>query len=186
MNAIIGYSEMLAEDAEDEGHDEMVPDLEKINAAGKHLLALINDILDLSKIEAGRMELFLETFDLGQMLDEAISTVMPLITKNGSFNKRWDGIWFGSSRITSTGACKPGTSSEPSMNAGDSWWSTSVVVPCRSASATYRRAEARSVAEGLLDVYRDAEALVMPSGSCAASRIRIASAVSRSTPSASR
>ena len=61
MNAIIGYSEMLAEDAEDEGHDEMVPDLKKINAAGKHLLALINDILDLSKIEAGRMDLFLET-----------------------------------------------------------------------------------------------------------------------------
>jgi PAS domain S-box-containing protein len=82
MNAIIGYSEMLAEDAEDEGHDEMVPDLEKINAAGKHLLALINDILDLSKIEAGRMDLFLETFDLRQMLDEAVATVMPLITKN--------------------------------------------------------------------------------------------------------
>jgi PAS domain S-box-containing protein len=82
MNAIIGYSEMLAEDAGDEGHDEMVPDLEKINAAGKHLLALINDILDLSKIEAGRTELFLETFDLRQMLDEAVSTVMPLITKN--------------------------------------------------------------------------------------------------------
>jgi PAS domain S-box-containing protein len=82
MNAIIGYSEMLAEDAEDEGHDEMIPDLEKINAAGKHLLALINDILDLSKIEAGRMDLFLETFDLRQMLDEAVATVMPLIEKN--------------------------------------------------------------------------------------------------------
>ncbi len=82
MNAIIGYSEMLAEDAEDEGHDEMVPDLEKINAAGKHLLALINDILDLSKIEAGRMELFLETFDLPQMLDEAMATVTPLVSKN--------------------------------------------------------------------------------------------------------
>ncbi len=82
MNAIIGYSEMLAEDAEDDGHDEMIPDLEKINAAGKHLLALINDILDLSKIEAGRVDLFLETFDLRQMLDEAVATVMPLITKN--------------------------------------------------------------------------------------------------------
>jgi PAS domain S-box-containing protein len=82
MNAIIGYSEMLAEDAEDEGHDEIIPDLEKINAAGKHLLALINDILDLSKIEAGRMDLFLETFDLHQMLDEAAATVKPLITKN--------------------------------------------------------------------------------------------------------
>jgi signal transduction histidine kinase/CheY-like chemotaxis protein len=82
MNAIIGYSEMLAEDAEDEGHDEMVPDLEKINAAGKHLLALINDILDLSKIEAGRMDLYLERFELRQMLDEAVATVTPLIAKN--------------------------------------------------------------------------------------------------------
>jgi len=84
MNAIIGYSEMLAEDAEDEGHDDMVPDLEKINAAGKHLLALINDILDLSKIEAGRMDLYLERFELRTMLDEAIATVVPLITKKGN------------------------------------------------------------------------------------------------------
>ena len=84
MNAIIGYSEMLAEDAEDEGLDEMIPDLEKINAAGRHLLALINDILDLSKIEAGRMDLFFETFDLKQMLDEAVATVTPLVSKNGN------------------------------------------------------------------------------------------------------
>jgi len=84
MNAIIGYSEMLAEDAEDDGYEEMVPDLEKINAAGRHLLALINDILDLSKIEAGRMDLYFETFDLRQMLDEAVATVTPLITKNGN------------------------------------------------------------------------------------------------------
>jgi signal transduction histidine kinase/CheY-like chemotaxis protein len=82
MNAIIGYSEMLAEEAEDEGHDEMIPDLTKINAAGKHLLALINDILDLSKIEAGRMDLYLERFDVRQMLDEAVDTVSPLIAKN--------------------------------------------------------------------------------------------------------
>ena len=61
LNAIIGYSEMLQEEAEDAGHDDSVPDLQKIHAAGKHLLALINDILDLSKIEAGKMELFLET-----------------------------------------------------------------------------------------------------------------------------
>jgi signal transduction histidine kinase/CheY-like chemotaxis protein len=84
MNAIIGYSEMLAEDAQDEGHDEMIPDLIKINAAGKHLLALINDILDLSKIEAGRMDLYLERFDIRQMLDEAVDTVSPLIAKNNN------------------------------------------------------------------------------------------------------
>ena len=84
MNAIIGYSEMLAEEAEDDGLDAMIPDLEKINAAGKHLLALINDILDLSKIEAGRVDLYLERFELAQMLDEAVATVNPLITKNNN------------------------------------------------------------------------------------------------------
>ncbi len=82
MNAIIGYSEMLSEDAEDEGYDEIIPDLDKINAAGKHLLALINDVLDLSKIEAGRMDLFLETFDLRQMLDEVAGTAANLFQKN--------------------------------------------------------------------------------------------------------
>ena len=82
MNAIIGYSEMLAEDAEDEGHDGMIPDLQKINAAGKHLLALINDILDLSKIEAGRVDLYLERFELRAMLEEAVATVTPLVTQN--------------------------------------------------------------------------------------------------------
>ena len=84
MNAIIGYSEMLAEDAEDEGLDGMIPDLAKINAAGKHLLALINDILDLSKIEAGRMDLYLERFDLRKILDEAAATVVPLVAKNNN------------------------------------------------------------------------------------------------------
>ena len=66
LNAIIGYSEMLQEEAEDAGQDDFIPDLEKIHAAGKHLLALINDILDLSKIEAGKMELYLETFERGR------------------------------------------------------------------------------------------------------------------------
>jgi PAS domain S-box-containing protein len=84
MNAIIGYSEMLADDAEEEGIVHIVPDLEKINTAGRHLLALINDILDLSKIEAGRMDLYLERFDLRQMLDEAAATVIPLVEKNGN------------------------------------------------------------------------------------------------------
>ena len=84
MNAIIGYSEMLTEDAEDDGLDDMVPDLNKINAAASHLLSLINDILDLSKIEAGRMELFLETFDLRQMVDEVASTAQPLLASNNN------------------------------------------------------------------------------------------------------
>ena len=79
MNAIIGYSEMLEEEAEDLGQEEFIPDLKKIHSAGKHLLALINDILDLSKIEAGKMELFLEEFDIRGMLDDVLSTVRPLI-----------------------------------------------------------------------------------------------------------
>jgi len=64
LNAIIGYSEMLQEEAEDLGQKEFLPDLKNIHIAGKHLLSLINDILDLSKIEAGKMELFLEHFDV--------------------------------------------------------------------------------------------------------------------------
>ncbi|MEE9177523.1 MAG: histidine kinase dimerization/phospho-acceptor domain-containing protein, partial [Acidimicrobiia bacterium] len=84
MNAIIGYSELLTEDAEDGGYEELVPDLEKINSAGKHLLSLINDVLDLSKIEAGHMDLFLETFDLGRALNEVVTTARPMIEKNGN------------------------------------------------------------------------------------------------------
>jgi signal transduction histidine kinase len=84
LNAIIGYSEMLQEEAADLGQEDFVPDLEKIHAAGKHLLALINDILDLSKIEAGRMELCPETFDLGRLIDEVTTTVAPLVGKNGN------------------------------------------------------------------------------------------------------
>ncbi|MGB5179443.1 MAG: response regulator [Gammaproteobacteria bacterium] len=84
MNAIIGYSEMLQEDAVDSGQEEFIPDLEKINAAGKHLLSLINDILDLSKIEAGRMDLYLERFDLSATLADIVSTVSPLVEKNSN------------------------------------------------------------------------------------------------------
>jgi signal transduction histidine kinase len=64
LNAIIGYSEMLQEDAADIVGQEFAGDLQKIHTAGKHLLGLINDVLDISKIEAGKMDLFLETFDL--------------------------------------------------------------------------------------------------------------------------
>ena len=84
MNAILGYSEMLAEDAVDEGYDEMVADLEKINAAGKHLLELINAVLDLSKIEAGRMDLHIETTDLRELLESVVAVAEPLVDKNGN------------------------------------------------------------------------------------------------------
>jgi PAS domain S-box-containing protein len=84
LNAIIGYSEMLMEDAGDQGLDGFVADLKKIHASGKHLLSLINDVLDLSKIEAGRMELYLETFDVASMLQDVVSTVRPLIETNAN------------------------------------------------------------------------------------------------------
>ncbi len=84
LNAILGYSEMLQEEAADRQFDGFTADLEKINAAGRHLLALINDILDLSKIEAGKMELFLEDFDVAAMIDEVASTVVPLVEKNAN------------------------------------------------------------------------------------------------------
>jgi len=82
LNAIIGYSEMLAEEAEDSGYPDLVPDLDRIQSSGKHLLALINDILDLSKIEAGRMELYLEQFDISLLVDNVVSTIQPLLEKN--------------------------------------------------------------------------------------------------------
>ncbi len=84
LNAILGYSEMLHEEAQEQQMDEFSSDLEKINAAGKHLLALINDILDLSKIEAGKMELYLEEFDTAPMLAEVAATAQPLVAKNAN------------------------------------------------------------------------------------------------------
>jgi ammonium transporter len=84
LNAIIGYSEMLREEASDSGYDEFTPDLEKIRTAGKHLLELINNILDLSKIEAGRMDLYYEHFTVDGLLDEVVATIEPLVEKNGN------------------------------------------------------------------------------------------------------
>jgi signal transduction histidine kinase/putative methionine-R-sulfoxide reductase with GAF domain len=84
LNAIIGYSEMLQEEAEDLEQETLIPDLQKVNAAGKHLLGLINDILDLSKIEAGRMDLFLEDFEVQQLVREVEAIVQPLMDKNGN------------------------------------------------------------------------------------------------------
>jgi PAS domain S-box-containing protein len=84
MNAIIGYSEMLIEEAEDLGQEDFIPDLKKIHAAGKHLLGLINDVLDLSKIEAGKMTLYLEEFAVPAMIDEVTATIRPLVEKNAN------------------------------------------------------------------------------------------------------
>lgn len=84
LNAIIGYSEMLTEEAEEVGQTAFIPDLERIRGAGRHLLALINDILDLSKIEAGKMEIFIESFDLRSLVEEVAATVDPLVRKNGN------------------------------------------------------------------------------------------------------
>ncbi|WP_246659540.1 response regulator [Ancylobacter moscoviensis] len=84
LNAIIGYSEILSEDAADNGDEAMVADLDKIQAAGKHLLGLINDILDLSKIEAGRMDVYLEQVFLSRMVDEVKTIVAPMMQKNAN------------------------------------------------------------------------------------------------------
>jgi signal transduction histidine kinase len=84
LNAIIGYSEMLEEELSDAGQQTHVGDLVKICSAGRHLLGLINDILDLSKIEAGKMNVHAELFDLGSVIRDVTSTVQPLIEKNGN------------------------------------------------------------------------------------------------------
>ena len=84
LNAIIGYSEMLMEEAEDDELDTYAEDLNKINSSGEHLLTLINDILDLSKIEAGKMDLHIEEFDFAGLLKQIEATAKPLVEKNGN------------------------------------------------------------------------------------------------------
>jgi len=84
LNAIIGYSEMLMEDASDDGLDAFVEDLDKIHSSGTHLLTLINDLLDISKIEAGKMELHLEDFKLKDMISLIEATTKPLLDKNSN------------------------------------------------------------------------------------------------------
>src|SRR5207237_9879598 len=79
LNAIIGYSEMLQEEAQDLGQESFIPDLKKINRSGRHLLELINDVIDLSKSEAGKMELYLETLDISNLLDHVSNTVQLLV-----------------------------------------------------------------------------------------------------------
>ncbi|MDX1489041.1 MAG: response regulator, partial [Acidiferrobacterales bacterium] len=75
---------MIEEEAQDLGQEGFLPDLKNINVAGKHLLGLINEILDLSKIEAGKMELFLENFDVSTLVRDVVATVQPLVEKNAN------------------------------------------------------------------------------------------------------
>ncbi len=84
LNAIIGYSEMLQESAQEDGHPAYVPDLAKIGAAARHQLSLINDILDLSKIEAGKTTLYLEEFAVEPMVRDVAATIQPLVARNGN------------------------------------------------------------------------------------------------------
>ena len=90
LNAIIGYSEMLHESAEDSGEEQFLPDLQKIRDAGRHLLELINDILDISKIEAGKMEVYLEEVDIGALVEEVRAIVAPLAAAGGN---RFEIVW---------------------------------------------------------------------------------------------
>ena len=84
LNAVIGYSELLIEEAEDEGYTDKIKDLVRIRTAGRHLLTLINDVLDLSKIEAGKMELLLEVFDVTPLIEETASMLAPLLLQNNN------------------------------------------------------------------------------------------------------
>jgi PAS domain S-box-containing protein len=84
LNAVIMYSELLQEEAQDRGIHDFVADLEKIRLGGKHLLALVNNVLDLSKIEASKMELAVESFEICQMLKEVVDTIQPLAAKKAN------------------------------------------------------------------------------------------------------
>jgi len=92
LNAILGYGEMLYEDCEDLGYDDLLPDLKKITSSGSHLLSLINNILDLSKIEAGKMELFITSFEIENMVETIKNISEPLAAKNDNgFVVHFDG-----------------------------------------------------------------------------------------------
>ena len=84
MNAVLGYSEMLMEEAEDVGQEDFIPDLKKINQAGSHLLSLIDDVLDLSKVESGKMEVFPENLDVQVLIEQVTSTAQPLMANNNN------------------------------------------------------------------------------------------------------
>jgi signal transduction histidine kinase/integral membrane sensor domain MASE1 len=84
LNAILGYSQLMREEARDRGQDSMIADLDRVRDAGQHLLELIDGVLDLSKIESGRMDLHLEPFDVPTLIDEVAATVRPLVTERGN------------------------------------------------------------------------------------------------------
>ncbi|MGH7552300.1 MAG: ATP-binding response regulator, partial [Longimicrobiales bacterium] len=84
LNAILGYAEMLQEEAQELGQEDFLPDLGRIHAAGRHLLELINAVLDISKIEAGKMDLYLENFQPVRVIEDVVSISQPLIKKNGN------------------------------------------------------------------------------------------------------
>lgn len=84
LNAVIGYSEILSEEAEDLGYDDFIPDLAKIRNAGDHLLSLINDILDISKIEAGKIEIYPEEISLDSLISDVINTIEPTLATNSN------------------------------------------------------------------------------------------------------
>lgn len=84
LNAVIGMSEILIEDAQLDGHPEIIPDLEKIQGAGEHLLEVINEVLDLSKIEAGKVELYIEEIEIDSLVDSVVATAGTLAEKNGN------------------------------------------------------------------------------------------------------
>jgi len=84
LNAIIGYSDLLKEDAEDLGYEDFIPDLEQIKSSGLHLLAIIQDILDISKLESGEMTMYEEEFDIPTLINEVQSIAQPLVKKNSN------------------------------------------------------------------------------------------------------
>ncbi|EIJ41015.1 signal transduction histidine kinase [Beggiatoa alba B18LD] len=87
MNAIIGYTEILQEDARDHGQEDFIPDLQKIHGASYHLLDLINNLFDMSKIESSRMDLYIETFDLTPVIQDVSTTIAPLLEKQQNILK---------------------------------------------------------------------------------------------------
>ena len=82
LNAVIGFSELLEEQAQETGNTEFIPDLSRIRTSGKHLLRLVNDVLDLARVESGKMDLYLESFDISNVATEAIDITRNLALTN--------------------------------------------------------------------------------------------------------